>query len=173
MYPRIIAFLLGMFFVAHANAMAYHWGLPGSREGNIQSITITEFAPSPRTVTLTKPDEAIAFARQFDLFSLYIPKKWGADFYKVFPVRYRITVQQDASTYVFLLVAVDIKSVPKIRTYGSTTIESNSKKRGINFQLWVPESDGSFSEYSQEAGHWFEAGATPLEQALAHLFPPA
>ena len=85
MNAKIIAFLVLVAFATDASAMAYHWGLPGSRDGDIQSITVTELAAPGRTVTLTKPDEVAGFAGQFALFSLYFqPRHWGDDFYKVF-----------------------------------------------------------------------------------------
>ena len=168
MNRKIIAFLIGMAFATHVNAMAYHWGLPGTRDGDIQRITITEVAAPGRTVTLTKPDEVAGFAGQFALFSLYFqPRHWGDDFYKVFSVHYRISVQRSASTDTYLLMSIETGSVNKIDR------PDDPIKAGIEFQLWVPEKDGSFTEYSEGARHWLDAGPSPLEQSLAHLFPKA
>ena len=164
MHLKAIAFLCVMFLSAQANARILRVGLDSSREGDIQSITITEYAPHGRTVTLTKPDELKASLHQFEDWDISVPKHWKRDFYNMFPVRYSVTVQRGTSTYTLLLA---------VQSYQQQRSPEQAWEPCIRFVLFSPEPDGSFITYLEGAGRSLNAPDTPFEQYLAQLFPPA
>ena len=164
MHRKIIALLCGLLLSTQAEARILRVGLDGSQEGDIQSITITEYAPHGRTITLTKPDDLKASLHQFEDWEISVPRHWKRDdFFNLFPVRYSVTVQRGTSTYTLLLA---------VQSYQQRSPQQ-AWEPCIRFVLFTPEPDGSFTTYLEGAERSLNAPDTSFEQYLAQLFPPA
>ena len=132
-------------------------GLDGTRERDVISISVTQYAPTKQTVKLTTPSSVAEFVEQFRSWHISDSalKNFTPPTHANFIPLYEIAVTRAKSSYIVVFVVEPALS--NDRPY-------------LLFSLWTQNRRKTYDEYLRGAGRHIIGPPDPIERYLSGLF---